>query len=275
MYLLLSQRGPVKMTVYTLCNRRAGFRWGRDWKAQPSLPLPAAEERRGRWDGRGRDDWNLGDWLGCQTKLSSSWYSRLHECNSCVLHLSHTGTLRTACPLPALLPALSGGQQGQASAPLSSNLHRCSVLLDLRNEPQILLHRTTPNRTAPLKERGHSPACRGQFGAGVQQGQDEWLARVAPQELWGNLLSCAYHQGGRQGDRRWILSHMAFRLICTVCCEHDRNGSFSINIPTSSPFMEEATYMIPVRSDDMAVFLIRYILKFRALSHKYLCICIA
>lgn len=26
---------------------------------------------------KGRDDSNLGHWLGCQTKLSSSWYSRL------------------------------------------------------------------------------------------------------------------------------------------------------------------------------------------------------
>lgn len=142
----------------------------------------------------------MGDWLGCQTKLSSSWYSRLHECNSCVLHFSHSATLGTACPLPALLPALSGGQQGQASALLSSNHHRCSVLLDLHNNPQILLHRTTPNRTAPLKEQGHSPAHRGQAGGGLQ-GQDEQLARVAPRELQGNLLSCTYHQSGRQGNR--------------------------------------------------------------------------
>lgn len=154
------------MTVYTLCNPRAGFRWGRDWKAQPGLPLPATEERMGRWEeGKGR--LKFVRLVGVSDQALKFWYSCLHECNSCVLHFSHSATLGTACPLPALLPALSGGQQGQASAPLSSNLHCWSVLLDLHNNPQILLHRTTPNRTAPLKKRGHSPAHWGQAGEGT------------------------------------------------------------------------------------------------------------
>lgn len=217
---------------------------------------------------KGRDDSNLGDWLGCQTKLSSSWYSRLsfifpivqllgqpaHYLHSCQ-HFQVANRDKQAHP-SALTSIVAVYYWIYTIIPKSSSTQ----------PPQTVLPPSTSEGTALLTG--------GRPGGGLQ-GQDEQLARMAPRELRGNLLSCTYHQHGRQGNRQWILSHMAFRLICTVCCKHDRNGSFSINIPTSSTFLEEATYMIPVRSDDMAVVLIRYILKFRALSNKYLCICIA
>lgn len=48
-----------------------------------------------------------------------------------------------------------------------------------------------------------------------------------------------------------------------------------MNIPISSLSLGKATPVVSGMSDDMAVFLICYTGKFRALSHKHFCICAA
>lgn len=71
MYLLLSQRGPVKVVVSVLCK---GWTVAVGTGLKPSLPTVAVKER----------GMTLGGWMGCQTKL---WLPVLIF--SCVLHVSH------------------------------------------------------------------------------------------------------------------------------------------------------------------------------------------
>lgn len=94
---------------------------------------------------------------------------------------------------------------------------------------------------------------------------------------------------GMYSNRQGILFRMASGFICT-CCKSDRKGLvffvvwffcvwvvffFLINIPISSLSLEKATPVVSGMSDDTAVFLIHYIGKFRALSHRHFCICTA
>lgn len=80
---------------------------------------------------------------------------------------------------------------------------------------------------------------------------------------------------GTGSSRQGILFPMAFGFICTSCCKSDRKGSIYEKTPLSSLSLEKVTPVVSGTSNDMAVLLICYTAKLRALSHEHFCICTA